>query len=198
MKRCIVCNEVKILVEFGIKKTCTDGRLNQCKVCIAKKALAVRRTKKGLVKRIYHGQKKNSIHRGHPMPTYTIDELRLWFKCNPVSDQLFLEWRASGYEKMLAPSVDRIDDYKGYSLDNIQLLTWQDNLDKSHIDRKEGRNNKHNKAVIQLTLDSEFMEEFHSAAEADRQTSIDRVSIGRCCVNKSQTAGGFKWKYKTI
>ena len=38
--------------------------------------------------------------------------------------------------------VDRLNDYKGYSFDNIQLMTWQENKDKGHRDCLNGINNK--------------------------------------------------------
>ena len=44
---------------------------------------------------------------------------------------------------MLAPSIDRKDDYKPYTFDNIQLTTWQQNKAKGHEDCKNGINNKH-------------------------------------------------------
>ena len=41
--------------------------------------------------------------------------------------EFYDKWVASGYKKNLKPSVDRLDDFKGYSLDNIKLGTWKDN-----------------------------------------------------------------------
>lgn len=46
--------------------------------------------------------------------------------------QLWSGWQANGYKKKYAPSVDRKDNSKGYSLDNIQLITHGDNSFKGH------------------------------------------------------------------
>lgn len=65
------------------------------------------------------------------------------------------------------------------------------------------------KPVIQYTLDGEFVAEYKSASDAERQTGINKVSIGLCCRKKTvvdkdgyeythRTAGGFIWKYKNI
>ena len=53
------------------------------------------------------------------------------------------------------------------------------------------------KAVIQIDATTgEFIQEFISAAEAERYTGIKRALIGKCCSGTSKTAGGYIWKYK--
>ena len=53
------------------------------------------------------------------------------------------------------------------------------------------------RAVVQIDVNtSELIQEFISAAEAERQTSIKRALICKCCRHKSKTAGGYLWKYK--
>jgi hypothetical protein len=47
--------------------------------------------------------------------------------------ELYNNWIDSGYKKSDKPSVDRIDDYKGYSFDNIQLMTWKENNKKNTL-----------------------------------------------------------------
>jgi len=48
--------------------------------------------------------------------------------------------------------------------------------------------------VIQLSLNGEYIQEFISSAEAERQLKI--YNISNCCRNKQKTAGNFKWMYK--
>ena len=50
--------------------------------------------------------------------------------------------------------------------------------------------------VIQYTKDGEFIAEYSSAAEAQKQTGIQRTVIGLVCKGKGKTAGGYVWKYK--
>jgi len=54
------------------------------------------------------------------------------------------------------------------------------------------------KAVSQFDSKGQCVNFWYSIAEASRKTGIDESSIGRCCKGKSNTAGGFIWKYKNI
>lgn len=51
------------------------------------------------------------------------------------------------------------------------------------------------KAVVQLDLDGNFINCFHTAHEAERATGVRNGNIGRCCKGRSKTAGGYKWRY---
>ena len=50
--------------------------------------------------------------------------------------------------------------------------------------------------VLQYSLLGEPLHEFKSLAEAEKQTGINSVSIGRVCKGKQKTAGGYIWKLK--
>ena len=73
---------------------------------------------------MYKSQKKNSKTRGHEPPTYSLDELRSWIKEQPHLNFLMNEYKNSGGEKDHRPSIDRIDNTRGYDLNNIQLVNW--------------------------------------------------------------------------
>lgn len=44
--------------------------------------------------------------------------------------KLWLEYKNEDYYTPLAPSPDRRDDSKGYTLDNVQWITWEENEKK--------------------------------------------------------------------
>jgi hypothetical protein len=104
-----------------------------------------------------------------------------------------MNWVESGYNTKFVPSIDRLDDYKPYTFDNIQLTTWVYNDNKHKSDRKLGVNNKINQGVIQYQL-GEIINQFHSLMEAERQTGICHSNISKCINGKAGTAGGYSWE----
>ena len=50
-----------------------------------------------------------------------------WARANPDFLRLYNDWVKSGYERKLAPTVDRINPSIGYQLDNMQWLTHSEN-----------------------------------------------------------------------
>lgn len=57
------------------------------------------------------------------------------------------------------------------------------------------RANKNKKKVAQFDKNDNFIKQFNSGLEAEKETKIDNASISRCCYNKQQKAGGFKWRF---
>ena len=51
---------------------------------------------------------------------------------------LFQLWTEGGYERRLAPSVDRVDSSKGYSLDNMEWVTQSENSRRGAVSRHSG------------------------------------------------------------
>lgn len=197
-KRCSKCNESKSLSEFSKDKKSKDGLAYQCKECRNCHKKKYNQTEDGLLINMYNSQKGHSKKRGHKLPNYTKYELGIWCKSQKLWSKLLCDWVNSGYKTELIPSIDRLDDYKPYTLDNIQLMTWAENKAKGHKDRKEGRNNKQSKAVLQYTLNGEIIKEHYSIAHAVKNTGIHKGNIWSCCKGSRyrKTAGGYKWAYK--
>ncbi len=155
--------------------------------------IAYKHTKYGLIAVIYGCQRTHSKYRNDPMPDYSLLELRDWIFSQPTFNKLYENWMLSGYEKMTKPSCDRLDDYQPYTLNNLQLITWAENKRKGELDRKNGINNKQNKAVIQMSLDGEFIAEYYSGRQAQRKTGISQSNIGKCCRGSYKSANGYYW-----
>lgn len=54
--------------------------------------------------------------------------------------------------------------------------------------------NRPKKAVAQFDLNGNFIKEYSSQIEAERQTGIPNTNISYCCNGKYSQAGGFVWK----
>lgn len=65
------------------------------------------------------------------LPYLTKQEFMDWYEeTKPTFEKLYLTWQEGGFEKGLAPSVDRIDSTKGYTVDNMQWLDFSANIKK--------------------------------------------------------------------
>lgn len=193
-KRCKYCGEIKPISDFTANKQAKDRFQPNCKVCQNEIVKQYLKTPRGLATSIYSAQKKRSIHNNFPLPNYTMDELRDWLFDQPNFYKLFCDWRDSGYKRDLIPSCDRLNDNKGYSFDNIQLISWKENREKHYSDVRAGINNKRNKAVRQYYMNGKFIKEYYSQSQATRETGILQCNISGACLGKVRDAGGFMWR----
>ena len=193
---CNSCNKSMDLSCYGPDKSVISGFKAVCKKCVNLINKRFFRTRDGLFTRIYDGQVRRSRAKGIDLPSYSLENLREWGFSRENFDSLFIAWVESNYNKWLVPSCDRIDDYKPYTLDNIQLMTWGENKAKGDLDRKNGLNNKISKSVEQINDHECVVSTFYSIAQAGRATGIDYKNISACCLGKRLNAGGFRWKFQ--
>ena len=55
---------------------------------------------------------------------------------------------------------------------------------------------RNNKAIEQLTMDGEVIQEWVSTAEASRKTKVNKGGIINCMKGRTDSAGGYRWRYK--
>ena len=199
MKQCTKCKVTKSLIDFYIETSRIDGHKNECKKCSSKTALAHSRTREGLCKVIFYSQIKSSVKRKHNPPTYTKKELIKWMLSQFNFESLYSNWVKSHYAKLYRPSCDRINNSKGYSLDNIQLVTWQKNDTRQRKELKEGvAPSATHKVTCKFDLNGNFIEEYVSATDASIKNKAHRSAIMSVCNSKYgfNTAVGYYWRYK--
>jgi len=194
-KKCTKCNNLHPINFFNYKNKKDNIRQSQCKNCNKQYDKERFKTLDHLIKRIYIRQKRSSIYRKHVPPDYTLLELWKWMYINNIR-LLYDRWVKSDYNKNMTPSCDRLDDYKPYTLDNIRLVTWEENFTKFQYDRVNNTNTKTNKPVLQYTKDNIFVKEHCSQTVAAKEVRIHPTSISKVCHNVEKTAGGFIWKFK--
>ena len=158
-----------------------------------------KKTTKGLICDIYCSQKSHSMERKYDLPDYTMEQLYVFMTTDVNFKNLFKQWELSNFNKWKRPSIDRLDDYKPYTLCNIRLVTWKENHKKGCVDKINGINNKQNMSVYKYDKSMNLIKEYYSMAEASRDmvgNSRWVTHISEVCRNKRKTANGFKWRYK--
>lgn len=209
MKTCSHCNNTLPLDAFNNQTSGHLGKRSECKPCVKRYV----QTKHGLALRIHTQQCEASKVRGYNLPSYTSEQLETWLIFNAEFNDLYATWVNSNYAKNLRPSVDRINDYKSYTLNNIQLITWEQNNQKNYESRMDGSNNKQSLAVDMLDGEGNFIERFYSVSEAARRFNgipsniigaatnrITRVkqSDGTYRQKTASFAYGYKWRYSSV
>lgn len=162
----------------------------------AEKTKLYNRTKVGLARRLYNHQIERCKTRNHEMPSYTRIEFQNWLHSHKDFEKLYNNWVKSGYLKEEKPSVDRLDDYKSYTFDNIQLITWKENNKKAREDTKIGKLHKATRQIDQFDIDGTFIKTYMSIAIASRETNSNPKAISECLSGRAKTSNKFIWKYK--
>lgn len=199
--KCKKCNEYKDEVDFYEEKRSLTGRSSSCKVCTR---LAVKKnlelvgdsydsSEKGVIRVIYKTQKRNNKNRGHGDMPYTKKELSKWLYENGFK-KIYDKWIDSGKCKGLKPSVDRLNDFFGYSFDNIRLVTWSENKAHQSDDFANGTGTSGRVCKKVIKMDDEMVPvcEYVSYWSAVRDVgySIEyQIKKGVKC------RSGFFWKY---
>ena len=198
MKTCNKCLVLKPLADFKNKKDNKDGLHGTCGPCLKKAKAIYKNTTKGFCTLLYGNQRVDSKYRNMPMPDYSSKELHIWLLENTNFKERLGLWVKNGSKKRdpTMPSIDRIDNTKPYTFENIQLTSLEMNHAKNHLDNLNGVVLNGNHTPILQLLNGKLVREFISQHEAERITGIAQQNIWKCLNKKRKTAGTFSWKYK--
>ncbi len=150
------------------------------------------------IKYLYKKQRYRSIDRKHPPPEYSREEFLNFCLNSKKFQTIYKNWVESNYITDLAPSIDRLDDYKGYSFDNIQVVTWEENYKNYRNSVKNRINLKKLKPIQKICLKTgKVIEEYLCAKDAEIFYPYpDKSHICKCCKNKQKSHKGYGWRYK--
>lgn len=97
------------------------------------------------------------------------------------------------------PQVNHTTEDK--TMNAVECLEWcTAEYNNSYATRnvrisKANINGKLSKKVRQYSLEGEFIKEFPSASEIQRQLGFANNNISSCCLGKRKTSNGYIWKY---
>lgn len=196
MKECNKCHKILEVSSFNVSRANKDGLQTKCKDCNSIDGKLYKRTFNGLMSEIYSSQKASSKSRGFKEVDYSKEWLETYCKNSEEFMNMFNEWEKANHQINLRPTIDRKDNMKGYEKDNIQPMTYRDNVKKEHLSRRLGNSNLKQKAVIQIDKNGNQIREFRSTMEASRETGANQSHIGSCCNGNRKTHKGYQWKFK--
>ena len=79
---------------------------------------------------------------------------------------------------------------------NIKNLEWcSPQYNSTYGTRLERFSKSKKKRVLQFDLDENFIKEWKSAVDIQKETGFEKNSIGRCCRNQQYQAYGYIWRY---
>lgn len=164
-----------------------------------------RRTHKGDFKnwltKTYGRVKRDSITKFNKLPEFSKEKLSEWVLKQGILKMLE-DYSNSNFDKNKNPSIDRLDDYKGYSFDNIQLVTWEINNQRGRISEKNKKQcsdmakKRWGKKVAQLDAEGNILAIYASTREAGRILNLDNSAISKVCRGVMNCCGGFGWRYE--
>lgn len=91
---------------------------------------------------------------------------------------------ASALENKYIREYDATNPQKGYN--SVYTIT----------SKEHKLNTRKSVPVFQYSIDGDYIAEFPSAAEADRQTGITYTAISLCCNGKRKQAGNYQWSFE--
>jgi hypothetical protein len=99
---------------------------------------------------------------------------------------VYNKWKDSDWSKNSVPSVDRIDPYKPYSLDNIKIVPWSINNSRNITEMST--------PVTRYDLNHKNPKKFPSVRAAARSISPNNSGGGILRAIKNETkAYGYYW-----
>ena len=156
-----------------------------------------------------HTQTWDCHHRGEILPCgrFSRDDLKkfgLYYK-RPASELIFLTH--SEHRSLHAKGVPLSEAHKKAIGKAHKGVPLNEEHKKAISDAKKGvplseANKKaiieaSAKKILQFTKSGEFIREWPSVREAERELGIAHSSISGCCNGKRKSAGGFVWRYVT-
>lgn len=152
---CKKCGELKPLTVFPKHKDCAAGRAWICRQCVNANQRVRRaadgnadtkryeKTPNGFLMRVYRnmqsrvtGVQRLKAHLYLGKSLLPREQFREWAHDQYQFWLLFDAYEKAGYDRKLAPTVDRIDSSKGYEVGNMEWVTHSENSRRGAVSKR--------------------------------------------------------------
>lgn len=154
MRTCRTCQTDKPLNSFRKNKDKAQGRDTICKQCYSAKAKKYqkryRESPQGRAVQTWHKILQRVGNKDGKNPSYSDVELRM-------TKQEFLEWAIPQYKnwnESTTPSINRIDPYGHYEIDNLEIISLESNILKPKRTMTSHTKAKKTQQVVQYVIDN--------------------------------------------
>lgn len=209
-KMCRKCLKKKDVSNFCKHPETADKLSNYCRVCKNEKQRIAReknknvftkkyeKTHNGFIMRLYRNMKsritgvqKKCIHLYGGKDLLSKEEFYEWALSNDDFYRLFSVYEQSGYERSLAPSVDRIKTDKGYIVSNMRFITQGENSSL-------GSSSPLKKIPIIVFKDGEEIARFNSLSDCYRKLGVPTTNISLALSGRTKQAYGYTFQRQPV
>lgn len=135
-----------------------------------------------------HILKPRSNKGGYLYVNFKIDGKNTNFAVHRIVANAFIP-NPNGYTEVNHKDYDRTNN----CVDNLEWVTSSQN--KQHAYLKEVNKNSRGKAVEQYSKDGSYIQTFESITEAAKVINCCVAAISNCCLGRTKTSQGFRWKF---
>lgn len=86
------------------------------------------------------------------------------------------------------------EDKTNNCVSNLEWITPKDNCNYGTRNERQGLG--HSKPIEQYDLEGNFIKEWDSATQVERDLGFNHSNISKCCLGRYNVAYNYKWKFK--
>lgn len=187
---CQKCDTIMDLSKFS-----PNNRMH-CVKCKSVYQTKFYHTIKGIKSQLYESVKSMNKQRGHSKFECEFLIFSNFLDENNIN-VLFDNWKSSGFKKSFVPSLKRIDGNKGYSMNNMVLMTYDENYNSSRIDLINGKGKIGESMTIPIcSIDTKGNTRYHSSIrKAATYANVSNSTVTSAVKSRNLTKLGFKFQF---
>jgi len=136
-KYCDVCSKDKHWIEFRGTNSTEDGYHTTCKECIESIAIGIAEkshstNRERNLESLMLARCKQNARKGDLRFDIGIDDIQVPKKCSYLGTELIRTAKRTTHNPANVPSLDRVDNTKGYIRGNVEVISLQANVMKNN------------------------------------------------------------------